>query len=184
MADGSLARRYAKALVALAVEADALDAVGADLDRFARVMALDDGALRATLTDPSLTLAERKAVLDAVLGRLGLREVVGNFLRLVLDKGRMGAFDDMVRAYGELADERAGRVRAAVITARPIDEALRVAVRDALQGATGRTVLVRYEVDADIIGGMVARVGDVVYDASVAGRLEELSLALGAVGEA
>ena len=123
-------------------------------------------------------------MLDAVLGRLGLNEIVGNFLRLVLDKGRMAFFDDMVRAYGELADEHAGRVRAAVVTARPVDDDLRAAVREALERATGRTVVVRYEVDANIIGGMVARVGDTVYDASVAGRLEELSLALGAVGEA
>ena len=124
MVAGSLARRYARALLDIGREHGNVDALGADLVRFLEVGRL--GNLLETLANPVYTQVERRRVLDAVLVRVTVAPVAANFLRLVLDKNRMAAFPDIVRAYGELADVHGGRVRATVTTAcaeRPDDVA-------------------------------------------------------------
>lgn len=178
MADGSLARRYARALILLGQENHALDAVGSGLATIGAVLDLNDGQLRGVLVNPGVPLAERHAVLSEVLRRLALHGYVNNFLRLLLDKSRFAVLPEITLAFGEMADELAGRVRATVRTARALDAVTSAQVEAALAQATGRTVVVRYVVEPGLIGGMVAQVGDKVYDSSVRGRLEQLQLAL------
>lgn len=178
MADGSLARRYARALILLGQENHALDVIGAGLATIGGVLDLNGGQLRGVLVNPGVPLAERHAVLSEVLRRLGLHAYVNNFLRLLLDKSRFAVLPEITLAFGEMADELAGRVRATVRTARALDAVTSAQVEGALAQATGRTVVVRYEVEPGLIGGMVAQVGDKVYDSSVRGRLEQLQLAL------
>lgn len=178
MADGSLARRYARALILLGQENNALDVIGAGLGTIGGVLDLNGGELRGVLVNPGVPLAERHAVLSEVLRRLGLHAYVNNFLRLLLDKSRFAVLPEITAAFGEMADELAGRVRATVRTARALDAVTAAQVEGALAQATGRTVVVRYVVEPGLIGGMVAQVGDKVYDSSVRGRLEQLQLAL------
>lgn len=182
MAEGSLARRYANAMVSLAEESGAVDAIERDLLAFDQVLGLDNHALRVVLNNPGLTQDERRGVLDAVLARLTVHPYVSNLLRLLADKNRFAAYSDICQAYVGLADELAGRVRATVTTARPIGVLLQAHVEKALRDATGRKVIVTWKTDAALLGGMVAKVGDTVYDASVRARLEALqeSLASGA----
>ena len=177
MADGSLARRYARALILLGQENNALDVIGAGLGTIGGVLDLNGGELRGVLVNPGVPLAERHAVLSEVLRRLGLHAYVNNFLRLLLDKSRFAVLPEITAAFGEMADELAGRVRATVRTARALDAVTAAQVEGALAQATGRTVVVRYVVEPGLIGGMVAQVGDKVYDSSVRGRLEQLQLA-------
>ena len=188
MASGSIARRYARALIALGQEAGSTDAYGADLDRFVAVLDTGDGQLRGALTNPGLSTFERKVVLDRVLEKVSLAKDVGNFLRLLVDKNRLGEFDGIVRFYGEMADELAGRARAVVTTAAELDAGMRKTVQDALEASTGKAVEIEFNVDASLIGGMVAQVGDISYDASVRARLEDIQSALirnpGAAAEA
>ena len=173
MADGSLARRYARALILLGQAEGALDPIRAGLQQMQGTLDLNNGQLRGVLINPGIPQAERHAVLDAVLSRSGLHPFVNNFMRLVLDK---------TRAFEAMADELAGRVRATVTTARPLDAVTAAHVEHGLAKATGRTVIVSFDVDASLIGGMVAQVGGKVYDSSVRGRLEALhrTLARGA----
>jgi F-type H+-transporting ATPase subunit delta len=178
MANRSLARRYAKALVALGQESGNVAEFAGDLDTFAEVLALGDGELRQALSNPSLTTTERAAVIGAVLGKLKIHTTVGNFLRLLVDKNRFGAFDDIRRSTHEMADELAGRVRATVTTATEISAAMSKSVQAALEQATGKTVVISFQVDKALIGGMVAQVGDISYDASVSARLSAIQQAL------
>ncbi len=178
MVEGSIARRYARALLDLGREASAVDRFGDDLQRFAQ--SAERAGLLAALANPVCTLAERRAVLDAVLsgGAAGLDGTVVNFLRLLLDKNRFGALADIARAYGELADAEAGRVRAVVTSATALGAEELERVRQALSDASGRTVVLDAVVDPTLLGGMTARVGGRVYDASLRTRLERLQLSL------
>lgn len=178
MIEGSLARRYAKALLELAQEASAADAIGAQLDAFVAFTLRDEEQLLLVMSNPGFTPSERKAVLEAILPRLQLHPTLLNFVRLVLDKNRFSAMPDIAREYRALADVAANRVRATVVTATPASAALQAEVTAALSAATGKTVVVESKVDPSLLGGMVARVGSRVYDASLRTRLEQLQVTL------
>ncbi len=178
MANGSLARRYAKALVALGQESGTVEQIATDLETFSQVLDIGNGELRDALSNPGLSTIERAAVASDVLAKLNLSATVSNFIRLLVDKNRFTAFDDIRRATDEMADEIAGRVRATVTTAEDISDAMSKEVLSALEKATGKTVVIDFQTDKTLIGGMVAQVGDISYDASVAARLDALQQAL------
>lgn len=178
MIEGSLARRYAKALLELAQETHAVDAVGTQLESFVALCQANDGQLLAAMGNPGFTAAERKGVLDAVLPRLALSPLFVNFIRLVVDKDRFAALPDIAREYRALADTLANRVRATVTTASPASAALQAEIAAALAAATGKQVVLETQVDPTLLGGMVARVGSRLFDASLRTRLETLQVAL------
>ncbi len=178
MTDGSLARRYAKALLELGQEAAKADIFGAQLDAFVRLALSNGGQLHGVMSNPSFTPSERRAVLDAVIARVELEPMVVNFLKLVLEKDRFAALPDIAREYGALADALANRVRATVTTATPASAALQREIARALSTATGKTVVVEASSDPSLLGGLVARVGGQVFDASLRTRLESLQVAL------
>ncbi len=178
MIEGSVTRRYAKALLEIAQEAHAVDRYGNELERFQTVCRLEGGLLGNGLCNPVFTLPERRLVLERVLPGLNLDPTVANFLRLLLEKRRMDGLDGIVRDYRAFADVEANRVRASVTTAAALDPVSRVQVQRALEVATGKSVVLDAKVDPDLIGGMVAQVGSRVYDASIRSRLDALTLTL------
>jgi F-type H+-transporting ATPase subunit delta len=178
MTEGSVARRYAKALLEIAHEAHAVDRFGNDLEKFWTVARLENNLLLGALSNPVFTQPERRLVLERVLPGLNLDSTVANFLRLLLDKRRMDGIEAIVREYRAFADTEANRVRAIVTTATAIDAVARVQVQRALEVATGKSVVLEAKVDGALIGGMVAQVGSRVYDASIRSRLERLTLSL------
>jgi F-type H+-transporting ATPase subunit delta len=179
MADGgSLARRYARAIVELGQESGRTELFVQQLTDFLDVTRLGEGALADALSNPGVTVGERMQVLDLVLSRSGYEPLVVSFLRLLVDKRRFGLYPDIVRAAGEMADDLAGRVRATVTTALPMGPITRGQIQAALQTATGRTVILSEKVDPAIIGGIVAQVGDTVFDSSVRARLSAMEESL------
>ena len=178
MADGSLARRYARALVEIGQEAGTIDRLGQDLHRFLGVLDTGDGLLGRVLANPGLTTVERRGVLDAVLARTELDPMVVNFLRILVEKSRFGALAEIAQAYQAMADERQDRARATVVTARPLDRQMAERVRQSLNASTGKDVLLAERVDPSILGGMVVHLGDTVYDASIRARLDRIEDAL------
>jgi F-type H+-transporting ATPase subunit delta len=173
MADTAVASRYARALLELALEEKKVDQFGADLDTFNRLLAQDNGLLGA-LSHPGFTPTERAEVLDRVLAQLGLDAHVGNFFRIVLQKGRFALVPHVVRSYQEQADEVAGRLRARITSAVPIGPVTSGEIRSSLEQATGRKVVLDMKVDPSIIGGIVAQVGGQVIDGSLRSRLQNV----------
>lgn len=170
MADRAIARRYAKAFLELAEESGKVDTIGAELDR---ILGGDHGGpLYAALANPAFTLEERRAVIDAIAPRLGLSQLTKNLLCILLEKGRTSLLHEVVGQYREFADEKANRVRVTVEAAEPLSPALQGEVKAALEKVTGKAVVMDVQVDPSLIGGIVARVGGRVYDASVKTRLE------------
>jgi F-type H+-transporting ATPase subunit delta len=97
-----------------------------------------------------------------------------NAARLLLDRGRLNALPAIAKALWLLADDSAGRVRAKVTSAQPIDAATESRLRAALTKATGKSVVIEKHQDAALLAGIVTQVGDVVYDGSLAAQLAEL----------
>lgn len=176
MSDLSVARRYATALYELAVEQGAESKVVEELGTF--VAAVRGTELGVVLTRPLFDAGERAAVLNAVLPRLGVGTVVGNFVRVVSDRNRCDALAEIHRELSGLIDARAGVVRVEVRTVEPLTPELEAQVRAAFGAATGKTVVLDARRDPSLLGGLVARMGDHVYDASLATRLAELQRSL------
>lgn len=169
----AVARRYAKALRALAAAESRLEPVADELATFERLLA-GEAALRDALTQPWVNAATKRAIVTAVAERLGLSPLARNFLALVAQRRRLDLLPDILAAYRALVDEAAGRVRARVRSAVPLSEAQRAAIRERLGRRLGRTVVIETEVDPALLGGFVAEVGSRLLDASLTGRLRAL----------
>jgi F-type H+-transporting ATPase subunit delta len=100
------------------------------------------------------------------------------FLQAVIRRGRQGLLTDIAQEFHALHDLKLDRIRAAVTVARPVDEALRRTVAERLTAIMGRQVLPQFHEDAAILGGIVVRVGDRVFDGSVRRKMTVLRRAL------
>ena len=173
MVTGSLARRYAKAMLEIGIRQQTYDALGRELDRAADTLQRSP-ELRTALENPSFKFAKRREVLDDVARRLGLSQVVRNFVMLLLDKGRIGALPDIARVHRTLVDEHAGRARAQITSVRPIDAALESRLKAALEKQSGKTIILEKKEDPTILGGLITQVGDLVFDGSIRTQLAQL----------
>lgn len=174
MSETSAAQRYARAIVELAVEAGASDAVHRDLTAVVQAFAAGGGELGTALGSPVFSADERKAVLAAVLLAEGGHPLTGNFLNLVADRGRLGLLPIILDLVTGMLDERAGRVRVEVRTVEALSPELAADLKAAFEQSTGKTVLLETRLDPTLLGGLVARLGGRVYDASLKKRLEDL----------
>lgn len=181
MIPGSLARRYARALIGLAQSAAQRDRLAKDLDAFAALCRSQDadGMLVLTvLASERYPTAERKRLVDSFLRRLGADPLLGKFLHYVIDRGRMEGVPDIARAYHRMADEAAGRVDAQITSASPLSPDALAKIKQALERATGKQVITTTAVDPELIGGVVAKVGSTVVDGSVRSALAQLKTSL------
>jgi len=170
---GSIARRYAKALIEIGIQQQTFDALGKEVERAADTLRASP-ELRNALENPVFSLEKRKLIMDELSRRLALSKTVRNFIMLLLDKGRIASLPDIARAHRALVDEHAGRVRATVTSARPLDPMLETRLKTALEKSSGKTVIFEKREDPAILGGLVTQVGDTVYDGSVRTQLQSL----------
>jgi F-type H+-transporting ATPase subunit delta len=167
---GSVARRYAKALFELGVQKGSFEALGQELETLAALYA-DSRELRQTLENPVFTLTQKRGIVEAVLPRVAPNPLLRNFALLLVERGRIDTLPMIARAYQELTDRQLGRVRAVVTSAKPLDMMTETEIQRALERRTGKKVLMKSEVDPTLIGGVVARVGDLVFDGSLRTKL-------------
>lgn len=165
--------RYAKALFGLAQETGSVDAIRDELNGLLGAIEEVPG-LADVFVRPLHPAAERRAALKQLAGPLGLSPLVANFCAFLIDQRRtrdLGAIrDEFVR----LAEEAAGRVRGEVVTAAPLEPAQLERIQGALARRLGRQVDLSVRVDPELVGGLVARVGDLVFDGSLRSQLEQL----------
>ncbi len=168
---GSIARRYARAL---------LEVAGAEFERVGEEIAgvadalFSTPELAAVFTNPSVPRDARAKVVEQVVAAAKLSTASANFLRVLDDRRRIPALPEIVRAYRELADLQAGRVRAKVISAKPLPAELATKIEAQLAAATNKKVSVETSLDPSLIGGVVAQVGNTIFDASLRTQLEAL----------
>lgn len=168
------ATRYAEAAFSVAEPAGQLDVWIAALDRASALFA-DPGAERF-LTSPVVAPERKEAALSELLP--GLPDPVANFFNILIHRDRLDLIPDIRRVFRRLVNEHRGVELAQVTTARPIDQRQRELIAARLSTLTGKRVEVEADVDASILGGVVAHVGDNVIDGSIRGRLERLRRAL------
>ena len=173
MARGAVARRYAKALFELAREDGSVPKMRQELADFAELLESND-ELREVLLTPLHPVAQRRKVLDAVADKLGAGDVLKHFYAYLIDQRRLVDVESIQTEYERLADREAGLVRASVKSAAPLSESQLAELRRALAARTGSEVELDVEQDPTLIGGVVAKVGDLVFDGSLRTQLDQL----------
>ena len=179
MASDNVIEGYAEALFVVARAEEALPAVEDELYAFAKALE-QNTPLREALTDAALPAENKKAVVGDVLGERA-NPLTVSLLGFVLDAGRAREIPKIVQRLAEMAAGERDQALAEVRSAVELSEAQRVRIGQALTEATGRTVDVKVVVDPSVVGGVIARVGDEVFDGSVATRLVEAKQRLGSV---
>lgn len=165
-----LVQGYARALFAVAEAEGQLDQVDDELYRFGKMVEAR-GDLREALTDPRLPADRKRAVLEELLGGRASPHTV-RLLAFLIEQGRARDLLKIIDAVGEVAAERRQRRLAEVRTAVPLDARRRERLARALGAAMGGDVEMKVLVDPEVIGGVVARVGDQVFDGTVRRKLE------------
>lgn len=173
MSTGSVSRRYARALLAIGKDQLLDDVLAVEMERLAQAYQSSTD-LQSLLANPVFGTSQRQSVLEAILTRLGLSTITQNVARLLLSRGRISAVPGIARSLRQLVDEQAGRVRATITSAAPLDKAQEVRIRAALGRAVGRAVVLETREDPALIAGVVTQVGDVIYDGSLAADLVAL----------
>lgn len=172
MIGGGLAKRYARALLETAAETGALEQVAADLDALGPHVAAKEVA--AFFANPGVPGAKKEAALTTVAERAAACPLTVSLLRLLLTRQRLGLLPDIARLFQDLVDDRVGRVRGEVSAAVPLPPATLETLASRLSAATGCRVHLTPRVDPTVLGGLVARVGSTVYDASLRTQLRRM----------
>jgi F-type H+-transporting ATPase subunit delta len=164
-------RGYAHALLSVADAEGMLERVQDELYAFAK--SVDRHAdLREALTDAALPSERKKAVIDELLGARA-HPLTATLVGFLVDAGQARRIGPIAEELAREAAHRSERTLAEVRSAVPLTEAQRARLADALRKATGHPVELKVDVDPSVIGGVVARVGDEVFDGSVESRLAE-----------
>lgn len=169
----SIARRYARAIFALAQEEGTLDRTGAELDILAD--AVRDPETAAGLASPLLSPANRRAIVDAVCERLALQPTTRKFLALLAERQRLGLLVGIGEQFRRILDQSLGRVRARITAAAALSAEQEAQVLQTFARLTGKTVLAESRVDPGLLGGLVVEVEGTVYDGSVQTQLQHLA---------
>lgn len=169
----ALARRYARALLALAEEQKEVSRIQSDLLSF-RDSWKASTELRELFSNPAFGMEVRKKVLDELARRMNFSPAFSRALQMLADRRRLPYIEGIADAYVAMADEKAERVNAEVISATPLSESYLEQLQKVLENVTSRKVVLKHSEDPSLIGGVITRVGDKVFDGSLRSRLNSL----------
>jgi F-type H+-transporting ATPase subunit delta len=168
----TIARNYAEALFELAEKDGRLAEYGDGIEMIARLIE-ENRDLRTFLETPRVPASEKKPVLRRTLSGKVPPQLL-NFLLLTIDKRRQRLLREIARAYHELVNVRLNRVPVEVTVARAQEPAVITQLGDALTRLLGKTAVPHVRVKPEILGGVIVRAGDTIYDGSLRRRLDRM----------
>lgn len=170
----SVASRYARALVDVILE-HGIDGDVARRQLRSFVDAIHESLpLRRAWESPAVLPEQKRAVLDAIAAKIGAVQPIRNFMAVIIDHRRIGMLDDIVRVFESELDAQLGFAEVKVSSARPLSPQEQREVESRVENMTGKKVRATYVSSPDLLGGIVVRVGDTIYDGSVRGQLETM----------
>ncbi|MGH9391619.1 MAG: ATP synthase F1 subunit delta [Vicinamibacteria bacterium] len=173
MSNRPIAARYANALFEIARASGRPEAVAEELEKIKGALAPGSESWRL-LTSPAYSLGTRKRMLAALVEAMQIRSILPRLLEMLVDGGRLEIYAEMADEFRKIRDEAAGRVTARVRTAKPLREEDLSALGRALGRLTGKEVRLEVTAEPALIAGIVAEVGDRIYDGSLRSGVEKL----------
>jgi len=174
----TIAKRYARAFFDIAAEENRYEEYYGELLKFSSIVE-ENADLKEFLSNPVVNNDDKKDVVKTILEKVSLSGIAANFLSLLADKQRIGILPDVVRCYREFMDEALKKVRVHVKTAFTLSPELSEGLMKGLEKMTGKQVEMTVEEDPSLLGGVVVKVGDTLYDGSIKSQLNNIRNLLG-----
>lgn len=177
-APGEVAQRYARAFEEYLSDSRQDKEAALEQVRALREAIAEVDGLSAALADPRLDVGQAEALVKALGSALGFGDAMRRFVGFIARQRRLSGLDEILCAVLLLDSRQRGEVRVEVTTARPMEDGQRESLRASLQQAGYANIAMTERVDQALLGGMVVRVGSVLFDTSIAGRLARLQNAM------
>jgi F-type H+-transporting ATPase subunit delta len=144
-----------------------------DIEKMAEAYAMSSD-MRLMMNNPLIREKAREAAVLEIADRLGLSPLAKNAVGLLTRRRRLYALPAIAKVLSQLSDERAGLVRATVISAAPLSEPYAQRLQRELEAMTGKKVVIQHRQDPSLIAGVVTQIGDRIIDGSARARLSEI----------
>ncbi len=169
----TVARRYATALADVVLKSGETESVKSELKVWENLIRSNND-LQTAFANPAIAHLSKEKVLEGLLAKTKPSKTTANFLRVLLRNSRLTELGHINEKFVSVLDERGGVVTAEVTSARPLSEAEKSEFQVNIAKLTGKKVNLNFDIDENIIGGVVTRVGSTVYDSSVKTQLANL----------
>ena len=169
----TIARRYSAALADAVLAGGDTATVKAELADWGKLFS-ESTDLQTVFGNPSIAHESKVKVLDGLIAKTKPTKTTANFLKVLLQNGRLANIGEINERFSSVLEERSGATSAKIISARELPGSERAEFEKNLEKLTGKKVSVNYSVDPDLIGGVVTRIGSTVYDGSVKTKVENL----------
>lgn len=172
MSDFSISTRYAQALMHVAVERSSLNSISEDVELIHKVLN-ESKELRSVLRSPVVDEVKKERILDEIFSK----KISGDslsFVKLILSKRRENLLLDISKRFLELRDEKLGVVNIIVLSAVDLTGEQKKSLEKKLAEATGKIVKLKYDLDENIIGGFLLKIGDTIVDATIKNQISKL----------
>ena len=170
---GALARKYARALVEVALEKKIQQQVRADLDSFLRLFE-ENAEFRNVLDNPAIPFRSKREIVKQVGARAQAAEEVTNFLSLLLQNNRITMLPEVQQAFVDVLNEKLGVLSGEVFTSTALRDDQKSNIESGVSGLTGKKVQLGYHEDPSLIGGIKIHLGSTIYDGTILKQLEEI----------
>ena len=168
-----IARRYAQALADVVLKTGETETVKGELTQWS-AMIESNPALYDAISNPAIAHAPKENLLEKLIEKTRPSTTTANLLRIMLRNGRLQDIASVSERFNAELEVRSGVVSAEVISARELPTGERTDLKAHLEKLTGKKVNLNFQIDEDIIGGVVTRIGSTVYDGSVRTKLDNL----------
>jgi F-type H+-transporting ATPase subunit delta len=173
----SVAIRYAKALADVVLAKHEVERVRTELQDFALLLSRSSELVNVMIS-PAVALPQKKSLLQALAARAGYSTTTRNFLNILIDHHRINLFEEILAAVHRELDQRLGIQTVQVTTVTPLDEEQKRTLASRLRDLIQKEIQLETQVDAKLIGGVVARIGSTIYDGSIREQLQQLRMQL------
>lgn len=173
MSSETIARRYSVALADAVISSGDSVIIKEELLELGKLFA-ENAELQSVFGNPAIGQENKVKVLDGLIAKAKPSKTTANFLKVLLQNGRLAELDDINERFSSVLEERSGVVSAEITSARELPADERSEFETNLERLTGKSININFKVNKDLIGGVITRIGSTVYDGSVKTKLENL----------
>lgn len=169
----TLAKRYAEALIDIGREEQRYEQYGEELRKAAAAFGASP-VLYKVLLNPMYRIETRKAIVEELSKELALSAVIVKFLSLLVERRHIRLLDEITRVYSQMEDRLAGRIRVTVEVAKGVEEEMIKAVKEKIEKESGNRVILTTRENPSLIGGLIIKIGNTIFDGSIKTQLERM----------